>query len=141
VNADADNWQDVQWVAQCARRLREQWPHADVLSLEEAAADLWRVDWLRQMTPAEAAELWLYPMARLISSHAAFAPPTAFDPKQPMSKHICLPRSGHWIRELRSSTGNGDHRREDRLGKQTSRMLWATTCCAVRSADMLVPGR
>jgi hypothetical protein len=34
---EAGKFFDVQWVAQCARRLRERWPHADVTSLEEAA--------------------------------------------------------------------------------------------------------
>ena len=54
---------DVQWVARCAHRLRRQWPHADVASLEEAALELWRVDWLREMAAEEAAELWLRPLA------------------------------------------------------------------------------
>jgi len=60
---DPDNLADVQWVAQCARRLRTQWPHADLSSLEEAALELWQVDWLREMTGAAAAELWLRPLA------------------------------------------------------------------------------
>ena len=53
---------DVQWVARCARRLRRHWPHADLASLEEAAVELWRVDWLRDMAAEEAAELWLQPL-------------------------------------------------------------------------------
>ena len=55
MNCDADNLADVQWVAHCAHRLREQWPHADPTSLEEAAADLWNDASLRAMQPAQAA--------------------------------------------------------------------------------------
>ena len=53
---------DVEWVARCARRLRGHWPHADVASLEEAATELWRIDWLREMAAEDAAELWLEPL-------------------------------------------------------------------------------
>ena len=53
---------DVEWVARCAHRLRRRWPHVDVASLEEAATELWRVDWLRAMAAEEAAELWLQPL-------------------------------------------------------------------------------
>ena len=55
---------DAPWVARCARRLRQHWPHADVASLEEAAIELWRIDWLREMTAEDAAELWLQPLRR-----------------------------------------------------------------------------
>jgi len=55
---------DVEWVARCAHRLRRHWPHADVASLEEAATELWRVDWLRDMAAEAAAELWLQPLCR-----------------------------------------------------------------------------
>ena len=55
MNRDADNLADVQGVAHCAHRLREQWPHADPTSLEEAAADLWEDESLRAMPPAQAA--------------------------------------------------------------------------------------
>ena len=54
---------DVQWVAQCDHRLRRQWPHADLASLEEAAVELWRVDWMREMGAEDAAELWLHPLS------------------------------------------------------------------------------
>ena len=54
---------DVQWVAQCAHRLRRQWPHADPASLEEAAIELWRIDWMRDMAAEQAAELWLQPLS------------------------------------------------------------------------------
>jgi hypothetical protein len=50
---------DVQWVAQCARRLRERWPHADVTSLEEAAIELWSDEELRALPPVRAADEWL----------------------------------------------------------------------------------
>ncbi|HSC64919.1 MAG TPA: hypothetical protein VLD35_14860 [Caldimonas sp.] len=55
---------DAEWVARCARRLRRHWPHADVASLEEAATELWRIDWLREMVAEDAAELWLQPLCR-----------------------------------------------------------------------------
>lgn len=62
---------DQQWVARCARRLRQHWPHADVASLEEAALDLWRIDWLRAMAAEDAAELWLRPLSSRPSGEIA----------------------------------------------------------------------
>ena len=62
MDREASEFVDVQWVARCAHRLRRQWPHADVASLEEAALELWRIDWLREMAAEEAAELWLRPL-------------------------------------------------------------------------------
>ena len=62
MNRATDNLVDVRWVAQCAHRLRRQWPHADVASLEEAAIELWRIDWMREMSGEDAAELWLHPL-------------------------------------------------------------------------------
>ncbi len=59
MNRDAYNLADVHWVAQCAHRLREQWPHADPTSLEEAAAELWQDEALRALTPVAAASAWL----------------------------------------------------------------------------------
>jgi hypothetical protein len=59
---DADNLADVQWLAQCAHRLREQWPHADATSLDEAAAELWQNESLRSLEPRAAADLWLQPV-------------------------------------------------------------------------------
>jgi hypothetical protein len=58
---------DVQWVAQCAHRLRERWPHADVVSLEEAAIELWNDEALRAMPAAAAAERWLAKAGPLIA--------------------------------------------------------------------------
>lgn len=55
----ADNLADVQWVALCAERLREQWPRADRTSLEEAARELWAAETLRTCGPRQAAETWL----------------------------------------------------------------------------------
>ena len=62
MNRDRHNLADVQWIAQCAHRLREQWPHADPTSLEEAALELWQCDALRVLEPREAATRWLAPL-------------------------------------------------------------------------------
>jgi len=62
MNRDADNLVDVQWIAKCANRLRQQWPRADVASIDEAALELWRGEWLREMSGEEAAALWLRPL-------------------------------------------------------------------------------
>jgi hypothetical protein len=59
MNRDADKLEDVQWIALCAERLREQWPRADPTSLEEAARDLWMDETLRRLAAREAAEKWL----------------------------------------------------------------------------------
>ena len=59
MDREAGKFFDTQWVAQCAHRLRERWPHADVTSLEEAAGELWEDESLRAMAPVEAAESWL----------------------------------------------------------------------------------
>lgn len=62
MNRDTHELADVQWIAQCANRLREQWPRADPTSLEEAALELWRCDALRALDAAEAAKRWLAPL-------------------------------------------------------------------------------
>ena len=62
MNRDADNLVDVQWIAKCANRLREEWPRADVASIDETALELWQVDWLREMSGETAAALWLRPL-------------------------------------------------------------------------------
>ena len=64
MDRSASEFIDVEWVARCARRLRQHWRHADVASLEEAATELWRVDWLRELPAEDAAELWLQPLRR-----------------------------------------------------------------------------
>ena len=50
-------------VARCANRLRQRWPHAELMSLEQAAIELWRIDWLREMPGEDAAELCLRPVS------------------------------------------------------------------------------
>ena len=62
MNRDADNFFDVQWIATCANRLRQEWPRADVASIDETALELWQVDWLREMPGDAAAALWLRPL-------------------------------------------------------------------------------
>jgi hypothetical protein len=59
MDREAGKFLDVQSVAQCARRLRERWPHADPTSLEEAAIELWDEEALRTLPGAQAAESWL----------------------------------------------------------------------------------
>ena len=59
MDREASKLYDVSWVAQCANRLREQWPRADPTSLEEAAAELWDDESLRAMAPVDAAVAWL----------------------------------------------------------------------------------
>ena len=54
--------EDRQWIAQCAERLREQWPRADPTSLEDAARDLSADEALRCLAAREAAERWLGPL-------------------------------------------------------------------------------
>ena len=62
MNRDADNLVDVQWMARCAKRLRQQWPRADAAAIDETAQELWSAEWLREMPGEEAAELWLRPL-------------------------------------------------------------------------------
>ncbi len=59
MNRDPDKLADARWVAQCARRLREQWPHADVVSIDETAVELWHDESLRAWVPIDAAVTWL----------------------------------------------------------------------------------
>ncbi|MEP7300620.1 MAG: hypothetical protein ABI699_03765 [Caldimonas sp.] len=54
-----DTLEDARWVAQCAERLRRQWPRADPTSLQDAARELWGDEVLRGFAPHEAAEQWL----------------------------------------------------------------------------------
>ena len=62
MNRDADQLEDVRWIAVCAERLRLQWPRADPTSLEEAARELWQSEALRALSAEEAAEKWLDPL-------------------------------------------------------------------------------
>lgn len=57
-----DNLVDVRWIAKCANRLRQQWPRVDVVSIDETALELWRVERLRKMSGEQAAALWLRPL-------------------------------------------------------------------------------
>ncbi|MDQ2734234.1 MAG: hypothetical protein M3Y55_04425 [Pseudomonadota bacterium] len=57
-----DNLADGQWIAQCARRLREQWPRIDLAILEDVALQLWNDGTLKGMGPEQAVELWLWPL-------------------------------------------------------------------------------
>ena len=54
-----DEQQERTWIAQCARRLRQQWRTVDGASLEQLAADLRRDEELRRLDPTDAAEQWL----------------------------------------------------------------------------------
>ena len=64
---------DVQWVALCARRLRDRWPRADPTSLEEAAAAIWNDATLRAFPPGEAAARWLAPLETAVPPRGAQA--------------------------------------------------------------------
>jgi hypothetical protein len=63
MNRDADNMADVQWIAQCARRLRERWPRVDLAVLEEAALELWWDERFRALPGERAAAAWLAPLS------------------------------------------------------------------------------
>ena len=62
MNRDADNLANVQWLARCANRLRQQWPRADVTSIDETALELWSAEWLRELPGEDAAALWMQPL-------------------------------------------------------------------------------
>ena len=47
------------WQARCAARLRVQWPRLQAKDTDEAAAELWNDDQLREMEPEQAAVEWL----------------------------------------------------------------------------------
>lgn len=53
----------TQWVTQCAERLHERWQTVEPAQLEEVAMELWHDARLRSLPPAEAASLWLSPLA------------------------------------------------------------------------------
>ena len=59
---DADNPIDVQWLARCADRLRQQRPRADVMSIEEVAIELWDTERWSELSGEEAVEIWLQPL-------------------------------------------------------------------------------
>lgn len=49
----------VTWQARCAARLRVQWPRLQAVETDEAAAELWQDEKLREMKPEDAAVAWL----------------------------------------------------------------------------------
>ncbi|RYG33554.1 MAG: hypothetical protein EON93_09435 [Burkholderiales bacterium] len=51
------------WIAACAHQLQQQWRTVDPSQLEDLAGDLWRDERLRQLSPSEAAQVWLEPVA------------------------------------------------------------------------------
>lgn len=53
----------TQWVTQCAERLHQRWQTVESAQLEEVAMELWRDTYLRELPPADAAALWLSPVA------------------------------------------------------------------------------
>jgi len=59
MDRESSKLHDLAWVAQCAHRLRQRWPHADPTSIEEAAIELWADGALRAMPGERAAERWL----------------------------------------------------------------------------------
>ncbi len=72
-----------QWVAQCARRLRQHWRTIDLASLEEVAAELHRDERMRSMSAADAAAAWLEqgvcvaePQGPILSPRVAGGAPT-----------------------------------------------------------------
>ena len=52
-----------QWISLCAQRLRQRWRTVGLAQLEEVAGAIWQDPGLRCMEPAEAAALWLAPVA------------------------------------------------------------------------------
>jgi hypothetical protein len=49
----------LEWIYRCAKRLREQWPHADAVELADAARDLWLQPRWQTLEPEVAAVEWL----------------------------------------------------------------------------------
>lgn len=61
------------WLARCAARLHQQWPHVPDDQLREVAADLQREAWRRIAEPEHAAAEWLrqgLPEAHSLRSNA-----------------------------------------------------------------------
>jgi hypothetical protein len=58
-----ENLLPTQWIAQFAQRLQERWRTIDQAVLEEVAMDLWKRTEYRVMSPQEAADVWLNPIA------------------------------------------------------------------------------
>lgn len=54
----------TQWITRCAQRLHQRWRTVGTAQLEEVAVVIWQDAQLRKMEPAQAAALWLQPVAR-----------------------------------------------------------------------------
>jgi hypothetical protein len=52
-----------QWISKCAERLHDRWQTVEHAQLEEVAVGIWQEERLRILPPAEAAALWLTPIA------------------------------------------------------------------------------
>lgn len=103
MNRDTDNLADVQWLASCAKRLREQWPRADVASIDETALELWSAEWLREMSGEEAAALWLRPLTCKCGSCSNVSWPAAQITAPEAREHLVLgpARGGQELADLR----------------------------------------
>jgi hypothetical protein len=53
----------TQWITRCAQRLHQRWRTVGPAQLEELAGMIWQDTRLRCMEPADAAALWLAPVA------------------------------------------------------------------------------
>lgn len=51
------------WIAIAAHALAHRWPHVPPAQLDEVARELHRDDDLQRLPPADAAALWLTPVA------------------------------------------------------------------------------
>jgi len=56
------------WIAACAHELQRRWRTVDPEQLEELAADLWRAEELRSLSPAQAARAWLRPLTGSVTA-------------------------------------------------------------------------
>ena len=65
-----------QWIARCAIRLGEHWRTAATTELEAAAVEVWRDPTLRELTPEDAAALWLAPVCSGTDGGAQTRPPS-----------------------------------------------------------------
>jgi hypothetical protein len=53
----------TEWITRCAYRLHQRWHTIEPAELEEVAVVIWQDANLRGMAPADAAALWLKPVA------------------------------------------------------------------------------
>jgi hypothetical protein len=52
----------TEWVARCAARLHERWPHVPAEQLREVATEIQQNAWRQITEPEHAATLWLRPI-------------------------------------------------------------------------------